>query len=34
MVEGATGVGDAQPLVPTAPDVREPQNRPVEIIIR
>jgi outer membrane protein OmpA-like peptidoglycan-associated protein len=29
-----TALGDTQPLVPTAPGVREPQNRRVEIIIR
>ncbi len=28
------GFGDAHPLVPTGPDVREPQNRRVEIILR
>ncbi len=29
-----TALGDTQPLVPTAPGVREPQNRRVEIVIR
>jgi len=29
-----TALGDTQPLVPTAPGVREPQNRRVEIMIR
>ena len=29
-----TALGDTRPLVPTAPGVREPQNRRVEIIIR
>ena len=28
------GFGDARRLVPTGPDVREPQNRRVEIVLR
>jgi outer membrane protein OmpA-like peptidoglycan-associated protein len=28
-----TGYGESDPLVPTAPGVREPQNRRVEIIL-
>jgi len=28
------GYGEANPLVPTAPGVREPQNRRVEIILK
>jgi outer membrane protein OmpA-like peptidoglycan-associated protein len=28
------GFGEANPLVPTADDVREPQNRRVEIILK
>ena len=28
------GFGESHPLVPTGPNVREPQNRRVEIIIR
>jgi len=28
------GYGETHPLVPTAPGVREPQNRRVEIILR
>jgi outer membrane protein OmpA-like peptidoglycan-associated protein len=27
-------VGFSQPLVPTGPNVREPQNRRVEIVLR
>jgi outer membrane protein OmpA-like peptidoglycan-associated protein len=29
-----TALGESQPLVPTADDVREPQNRRVEIVVR
>ena len=29
---GATGLGESNPLVPTADGVREPQNRRVEIV--
>lgn len=29
-----TALGESQPLVPTGPNVREPQNRRVEIILR
>jgi outer membrane protein OmpA-like peptidoglycan-associated protein len=28
------GYGESNPLVPTAPGVREPQNRRVEIILK
>lgn len=28
------GRGESQPLVPTADGVREPQNRPVEIVLK
>jgi OOP family OmpA-OmpF porin len=28
-----TAYGDTKPLVPTAPGVREPQNRRVEIVL-
>jgi OOP family OmpA-OmpF porin len=30
----AQGFGESHPLVPTAPGVREPQNRRVEIILK
>ncbi len=29
-----TGFGETNPLVPTGPNVREPQNRRVEIVIK